>query len=1406
MQERIREKSSDSVLSTDISINNRVIDEYIERMYTRNIFGNFFFHFITNNNIAPMASSLMIFIVSGILSTLITIAFSYNHYTKIWGKDNLYSSMASFMVSIYQIDSDTHPSHVFYSIPFIISIIMTLCSISAYVGFTVYYNRKFFGVSFQIFFITYCHGCVPFFLIYSCYISFSSIVLYSESKSDQRLAYLIIPLLAVINLPSHVVCLIKSLVDSAIAPLPITPISLVSFFKWYFGLIINGILVISLRQISDDSVFPLFSIIFVILYSISVIYMLINEPVTYLFKSRLFSLFIYFILFFNSIIAFIHYFIKENQYTFISFGFVVFVDVLSPFISYFCIKRKSQLVTNLIMSKRVIREDTFTLKEFIEGFATRSSPKLADTYLIKSLMNKYQDNHGLFLIMLHYLLFYEESPEFIIAEATELVKITFDDFLLTYQLINLINCTYEHISSSQKSISIVQKRLDEVINNCRQAQADFWNVVANDYEEIIDSYASRLFHAICIANSFFVQLGVGNLMNEKILYEYHNFLLNIAIDYEPLKDITIDSEPSTSISFTDELVSHPKKKSKSCRRSMSNIRVSRSEDLDELRSSAEFSIPKEKLRLYDRTKHYLPPKELLRWSLVILFFSCSIIIVISEVCDAIYLLNLGLVAKPRFYRLVHFEYDYYNVIGMSFFHHINLICPENSTLQVISNKTFLHSEIQGIRHHEYLKSTIAYKYLNFTEFNNFLDLMGVFIDEKYDTLADLVESPTLYELSEYLLKNYNDIQRLFFNAKKYSKQHSYEISQCNIYTLVVLSVCNTVLIIVLAVVIFSYLDICKWLFALPLSLPKQTVALIYKFFRIKNKNVRFFDKASYKKKFGIRLFIYSVLIMAFQYAFFEWCYSVIVGIDLISFEYLNSLSSLPFTTISMYFSSQMYTGHKSYPIYLQSIAEIFLKLSSDIPAHEYVHSKKLYPNPYMPAAQNINHQLIFDKKDSSIINQIVYMLQEIGIHLLEIVEISYSNALTLDMINFRLMTELSIPTQSYVSEVESIVNWTYTNSIISVVILLIVFLFIECGLMILWIRAVLEMKNIFNLIIKLITLMPKDSPFVVNGHLDFTARPKIDTESVLKIMPIGLVTFNKDGTVCYMNEYMSTYFEGIRHYGVDNIDLSHMTLGDGTEKKFTVSPKQRINKFPKLPFEKNLPGSYFVHLFDVSSTKMKQAQLEMIENETTSFKNQIFPPNMPKGKSNYEQTMFFLKWFALIEIELPEDISEATFFKISEKIDTMVEQLVTLFYIIHQRSSIFIVFSSFNVRSHQRQYLRDTLRCSQYLYDLILVNEETHDSKIAITQGSRGICRFVNSPIPYVILYMRETLFSGKVLRLANPGEMIVEYDLIKSVTDVSPRFDRIETQVIDEVEIEYGVITEKITFTDGFSNYIQPK
>ena len=1324
------------------------------------------------------------------------------------------------------------PWRVYSSASFYIQLVIAVVCLVGYAGFWQVKRRTCFGKFFQFVF-TYLCKCLGFpFLLLTVSTFVSHVLLLAMSSSDRKWSFLFAPCLAVFSLPMLVIGVVMALSDARISKLPFSATDTSAASKW-LSLAYVWVFCESMLQVFDSQVKELKALVVLIMLALALwmAWLCFRRPFFLSPLSMCLSSAVSLVYCASSLLTFIQIFVLNN--------WVEVVEWILVVISFF-FGLIFQIVRQRLVNKQIEDEDfdlreLKTRQEVMNAFTfcfEKNHAKMSSTEILQALEEKYPDDGNLLIVEMRYLVEVDISVA-LLELSVYLMKWSLNNLYYSLQLCTIIERSIE-LFGGNNAMTLTQRQLDQMMDKCVDEHVEFWRCVLLNHQDGIAESIIRLSKKTENARKLFRQLNVEKERERSNFWvKYVDFLMNITVELTLLKHVQVDSSkpvrydqrfamnrprrdakreveelgtPFQPFREIDE-VRRPVAPGKSAFPSMAGQRgVAQPQVTDVIsRDRVELCEAAEKVHLHNSSARFA----ILASTGSIMTFVGFIIFLFVCVLFGMFMYDSAPVG------------EWYDGLFQLYNTTLTIVVGISGDLYDIPGAIMDKEQLRGIVDSTFLslRSMDAFmKRMNRNELDDveasFYALIDFMDSVTHQTLAlapqVLDAASVLTTITRTALLQTEDISnKIHFGAQ--------QIHDWFPKLQIAAVVCFAVLVPLELYGLISSSSNLKWLFWQPLAIDKTEIADVFQVFlrlstterrksRVdpevykdtkerRNKSRKFRFKLKYIGTFAA--FMIQYLIIAFMMLIVDSevermsRYSLgLCNCSCVFAHYQSSIFRL-FPTSANVTAGVQYTYWYYYT--LTCFRQTVYRVLSGWADFEYGDLDQNLDtsgvaDPVNLTLTSFDDQPLYPIPDANANDGFMSTVRTAGSILFEVM-ISLNAfkgvypTTNLPATRVNVQIENGIQMADFMLGYYDIFSDSMTARKVGVIATFIVFICLETFLLVYRLIQLVGDNKLISLFVRLILLLPDRTPFVepLSTEIKLLEKmPESVTSKIMESFPVGLVILDRSNKCMKANKLARQYFGD---------DIIGKRAKDLSSEKYLQKTRIPLSRFPRHPFDKIEDPAYHsvdVHI-DVTVLESNRRLYRSIQSEIRKLKKLRIPPSL--ASSTTAQTIMIFDSYSVVEVCFSVgSVSEELFMTMKGHLSALIDPIPTVFLCEIARASIFIVFTSFNSPTHQRQFLRDAMRCAVMIDDLFVDHGIVDKAKVAVTQGNDCLVKSIDDEFARFSFCAVQLPKSFTLMKSIGFGETVVEWSILKSLgsNDTSP--DDIHNARACGIDMDYCV------------------
>lgn len=1037
-------------------------------------------------------------------------------------------------------------------------------------------------------------------------------------------------------------------------------------------------------------------------------------------------------------------------------------------------------ITNLVLSEDYT---TFTERQMILAFTYMNGSTfkiLATPAVVDHIKNKFILNSSLRMLSVRFLSKACKNPEKVFLHSVQLIEST---HFSTIQCSILIELSSDMISSGNFNVTTArQKQLKKLIHKCYKMYKQFWLYALKDDSKGIMRIAYQLSRNIHHTEMFFNHFGINENVRGPYQDMYIEFLTQISGSVPDNNSVNSEENSIISENIASISMMHiPQQRNPAFKQ----VRISKSNTPIHHKSTKQKLLYNEKIEVFRQADSLVLPSQNLReyssYFIYIVGFLLSLVGLAMMFHEFSELSKLN----DQIYKFVKVEITYFEAYYAVFLaksgKYADLVSFNYSCDQA---REVINSNVQSIKENEQL-----FPYINSTFLLDVLDELSYINDNKS---IDFFSPGALLNLSDLMIKcvamfiNESEAQRSRLDNINYmnGKFHSYSIFK---YVFVAITIPLMLLILVV-----NNMEI-EHFFIQPLFIDKTDVSTIYhKFCELLSSKGRKEKPKLYRPLLVINAvvaFFSLVIIYALSFIIPQFVISMMSSVKQLSRALLTAGYSSSLLFSGIYFDISASTSPRTpepLVVYLDMIAQQLCNISNTQP--------KLAPISVVSIPQfttSIVSTKLFSSMSLQITSKYLDAISEIIYIMYETISLFDTSDSYLSMANIINLIDIRKDLNNFYDHCFQEFLWQ-TETTEFTIIVSVVFLCIVSGLV--FSVAVFlfhSQDRVIQTVSRIIVMFPFHNPFFDNTNHKIITFKKEDNrmyDNIIDKFPAGFIAVSKKGRLVYYNKVAFEYYGSSILKENANITSkklrSHIT-SDGVNHYFAIS-KSSMKNFPMVFCGEKPKGCYYYVVFDETKLKHTATEIDCFYEEYKELRNKLLNASVGSFKSMNPESSFFLDRFAIMEVILPMGCPFPAYLQLKEKLFTVPEIFPSTLFVSVNRFSIFLIFSTINSNSRVRQHIRDALKCSQFVDDILKQLSIADGCKVTVTCGTKCVGEVVNGNISYVRFYSKSILNAAAMMRNAREGDILYECSMLKNYGDITLSSDHIGQCNIMNTDVEY--------------------
>ncbi|OHT06827.1 hypothetical protein TRFO_25073 [Tritrichomonas foetus] len=1375
------------------------LSDLLHRQIVRQFHGEFIFSFSTNTNIQSVKHTTAMTIISLVFYILLLV---YGTFIDFTHNENKFNQVANGLAIVFHPLIDKTPGSVFLTPPFYIQIVIAIISFVAYIGMIKFHLRSYLGSGFNLFFQYLCYGLSFPFCLFSVTNFLYSVIFFSRSNRDSRTLFLINPILAVFSFPAIMICLYCVHSDVRISSLPFVNINPRKSELWFFlccsfALLQTMFIALDLKDTTSNY----WMCIVLILIALKITNMTYRHPIYLPIFTKIMTSAVSTILFNLSFFSFVQCFSSNIYLPTIAFS-LSFAGLLFSILFH--------LLKHMKINKFLKSVEKVEFHDFNEYYmhyvycSQENIPKLATKELFDYFEEKYPTEFRIQIIILRYLS-HVNNYSVVFEKSVSLLKILAGDFFISIQLTGLIEQTSDIVGNTTTAANIRQQQLDSILEQSISSQLEFWRAVLLENPTRISECAVWLYQDVKNAKVFFKQLGVDEKSTDQYGIKYVDFLMNVAVDLVLLEHVDVDA--TRPVPYNQRFAMHqPRRDSKTTplekpQPKFAPFALKTEAKLESFPSLMQESqrkslISEDRIELCKCAKKKRLQGENLRVVAFLLYY--SLLAILSLVLFILIVIKYAGYSKDAsIMKYIH--QDMYHLFNCS----VVLLKYKSSpyfNYNFPVDRPFVETCLKKSNESIFSNSNLA-ELMDQSLFVNVINNLFRLFDYESSDPEDLVTNNIFYNLANQLTHAaYQYLSTL--DAMMAQLSYSTDSFRIIIKKLYVISAIIFAILLPFFIGAFiSLVSALSKLFWQPLLIPKTEAANVFQayqhissperrkshirseqFNRHKAKPRVTFPKYKWTLGSIAFYFVLQIFVCEMLLLIFEQEVNRFAGL---SFSFGNCSTVMSHVTTNIYRFIPLAYNTSSYRFYnwfTTTLAVLRLTVtdfqtSNQFPEYEFIEYEVPTVNQTLSQFDNLS---MFPFANSTINQDFYHAIISTYMVMSEtLIAVNASGSITRmkDMIHYETTADAFF--HSTFADYDDSMNVYHFLAIF----VLVLFVVLEVAIMYVAIKKQKEIREMVNLIIRTMILLPDRTPLVEPGKTDikfFDKKPESPTMKMIQVLPVGIIITDKNNAIVHYNTKASEIFGNINK-GVKINDLKSPPM------QYFSTSEHSMSQFPTHPFDKKLPGNYYFVYNDISQLSLNKIEHYKLQTELKEMRRYRLPSSVTVTRKGQKQNVIMMDNFAMVEATFSSALDEDAYVKLKEGLEKKIDPIPTVFLSEFNRDSVVIVFSSFNVQSHQRQFLRDALKCAHIISEA----SKKYSSKVSVINGTKCICKLTDHEQARVSFYAPSMTKAAMMLRFGIEGDIIVEWSIMKTMSGIDSATSKFDSGPICNKDVDFCLISQ---------------
>lgn len=1290
------------------------------------------------------------------------------------------------------------PLASFFAVPFAVQMVMSAVCLFIYFGLINFYVQKFLSNAFQYFLIFMSSAFAPLFLNYSLNCTMFCLLAFFKSSNVEKWYILFQPLFAISSFPALIIVIVKGFADIRINSLPMTSSDPALASMWFAGtLLFTSVETIFYSVDEDDRMAQTIICVFLTLLSLAMTFYSFHRAFFFSQLSKMICSSISLNCLTSSFIMIIQIRKSDSNlpYAIIALDFIgILISIGYHF--YIGTKINLSVLEEEFKFNEISQRDIYR----IYSYCSKANRDLfVNLDHMKFIKTEYDDADLVLLSARYIHMRSDYNPSAVFEYCVYYLKFTYHKFFNSLMYSIIIDMAASLLKRNEKHNFIRQQLLDEMVDSCINSHLQFWRAVIQESIVDIAESGSRLYYKVKNTQKFFKQLKVDVKRTDHLGVRYVDFLMNVTADLVPLSELTF--EASRPVPYDERFKMHnPRRDSISVEKfnwpfveiNDDNNAESQNDNLGKVQKiklqRVKKLISEDRIELAEAVDKTELPYSTARKNILISTYSIIFLLYLAIFIAVVYIYWFLRAFEKRSSSLFEGQLSFakasYSVISYityDIYKEHNIFSERYETNETVYN-TIL-SSAKELNKNSRIKKIIPQSSIDsfFVQIKNLAE-MTFDNSSQLGLNSEFTSFVSLYTtIVSDTIAGFKKTVREIDDADDFIRETYRIIHIASTVVFVIGLVC------VIVTIFYTYQSM-NYLFWQTLMIDKAEVAEVFHtFMHVKSvdrrKSSRSLIQSSVKKnaKTGFYFVAYRIICFVKIPIMFVIMYFVMMAFSMILKECVEYKSNCAKAVInsgilSSLYSTSMYqfiliteNNTKSY----QYIPWIRMAYKSFYTAFSSFNTTKYTDNnPFDPFLPNDTNETAFDLDIKPIHQLPLYPLPNATTNSRFELVTSQIIMMYLDLSTSFNKTGFAAMKIEYLFHfavtirywaIQSQENYENKTQLMTTVfdIVYVVYLIAICYCLYFGITGIIDLKEMCQLFIRIITLLPSSTPFFEKGEYPeikfYSKKPESNTQMIIDTLPIAFIITDKRDRVIQVNKQAS-YFFG------NNLMARHIDDLEPPPMRFYIRDSYLVSEFPYHPFDHQFKGNMYHIFHDKSKIKLQEAEIEMIENQLMDFRKALLPPVILSSKRIKTQNILLISKYAIVEVAFPDTMLKEDFISVRTMVQNSISTLSTLFIADLSRQSFFIIFGSFNVHYHQRQFIRDAVKIGHMILEQFTQYESVSGSKLSISNGEKCICRIVDNETIHLSLFPFVLNKSSVLLKYAGPNQAIIETMLIKSI------------------------------------------
>ncbi|OHT08523.1 hypothetical protein TRFO_22950 [Tritrichomonas foetus] len=611
-----------------------------------------------------------------------------------------------------------------------------------------------------------------------------------------------------------------------------------------------------------------------------------------------------------------------------------------------------------------------------------------------------------------------------------------------------------------------------------------------------------------------------------------------------------------------------------------------------------------------------------------------------------------------------------------------------------------------------------------------------------------------------------------------------------IYLALALSIFLVITLIIFSFILLDQVRVIDILSYQPILISKHEIMALYnKYWQMapNSQQIVSYHTLSFTAYYNINLLILVVISFAVHFVFMF--VSVVIHQNIVQqdLSIYNLAISMPIFRSSLFFIAMLNFDRDKISIMKHNILREYAALQSLNTDSDYQNNNSFHDNVVINCFHPehiypLQTMHFWPLNDKSISIEFSDYISQVAIILYEI-QFSTHNGIYQSSID--PLIQLPITSLALKNSAKESYNFKTTITIMEAIVAFLLYFILQVIIFASEIVMITDIHSTFNLMARLLCLMPQKSPFF-EIPIDLE-RPMPDSHDsdLMENMSNGIIVCDSSFTIRRMNSTAKCMF-GSKYKGkkIQKVPEKVVDPISGKTKYYSIHLCTRAQN-PIDDFERRLFNDRTLCFIinDMSQAFTLKTKITNMKNEKLYLINELLPSSIEMIRN--ESIRMVVK-FAIVEISFSKEFKQ--FEKFTEDVTKVSEQFSTLFLLTTKRFSFFAIFVNFSTGGNSRQFIREAIS-----FVTRIMGFAFNFAKASLVLGDRCLLMDEKSENMHFELFSQALMMSAALLRLANIGEIVSDYNIFKSVKNPSIQISRVGTQLILSDYYEFCVVSIQI-------------